>query len=78
MRHLLATCPPFPLNLVNGCPVYKLRVAVRGQLSQVAAPGFCTNNATQAGEWCMRRWFELDPGGQAKAFADLTNSEYYL
>ena len=77
-RRLRATCPPFPLIISNGCSVYTLQVAVRAQLSQDAAAGFCTNNATKAGEWCMRRWFVLDRLEQATPFPDLTNPQYYL
>lgn len=77
-RRLLATCPPFPLNITNGCPVYKIQVTVLAQLSQDAGTGQCINTNAKAGDWCMRRLPDLDPGAQVQAFTNLTNTEYYI
>lgn len=75
-RHLLQ-CSAFPLYIKNECQ-HKVKLAIVGQLSHDTAPGYCNSTATSAGDWCTQLWVWMDPQQTVRAFADLTNPEFFV
>lgn len=74
----LQSCPPAPVAVTSAC-AHRIDLSVRVKLAEAVGPGYCTNTATQAGEWCTRQWFGVDPS-EATTLEIYTNNSliYYF
>lgn len=56
---------------------HKIDLSVRVKLAEAVDPGYCLNDATQAGDWCTRQWFGVGPGQTLALQAYTNNSLLY-
>ncbi|KAL4444187.1 hypothetical protein ABPG75_011924 [Micractinium tetrahymenae] len=70
------SCPPAPVAVTSDCE-QKFNLAVRVRLPEAVSPGYCLNDASQAGDWCTRQWFGIEPSEATRLNAYINNSLLY-
>ncbi|PRW32956.1 activating signal cointegrator 1 complex subunit 3 isoform B [Chlorella sorokiniana] len=75
-RRLQQACEPWPLSFINTCNG-TAEVTIRAQLAAPVEPGSepCLNDASQAGEWCVRT-VELGFKQQQLVFPQAQNASF--